>query len=145
MRRVVITGMGIVSSLGNTVSAAFERLKTPKNCVKRSEDLATYKGLQTCLWAPCAYVRPPEYTRKVIRTMSPVSEMALNATEQALAQAGLAGTPEVKGGRMGVAYGSCSGGVAANLDFASILVNREVRNVTSSTYIKMMPQTCANS
>ena len=143
MRRVVITGMGIVSSLGNTVSAAFERLKTPKNCVKRSEDLATYKGLQTCLWAPCAYVRPPEYTRKVIRTMSPVSEMALNATEQALAQAGLAGTPEVKGGRMGVAYGSCSGGVAANLDFASILVNREVRNVTSSTYIKMMPQTCA--
>ena len=143
MRRVVITGIGIVSSLGNSVSAAFERLKTPKNCVKRSEDLLSYKGLQTCLWAPSGYVRPPEYTRKVIRTMSPVSEMALNATEQALAQAGLVGSPEVKGGRMGVAYGSCSGGVMANLDFASILVNKEVRNVTSSTYIKMMPQTCA--
>ena len=143
MRRVVVTGMGIVSALGNSVAAAFERLKTPKNCVRRSEDLATYKGLQTCLWAPCDYVRPPEYTRKVIRTMSPVSEMALNATEQALAQAGLRDDPVVKGGRCGVAYGSCSGGVAANLDFASILVNREVRNVTSSTYIKMMPQTCA--
>ena len=143
MRRVVVTGMGIVSSLGNSISAAFERLKTPKNCVKRSGDLLTYKGLQTCLWAPSDYVRPPEYNRKVIRTMSPVSEMALNATEQALAQAGLAGSPEVKGGRMGVAYGSCSGGVMANLDFASILVNKEVRNVTSSTYIKMMPQTCA--
>ena len=143
MRRVVITGMGIVSSLGNSVPAAFERLKTPKNCVKRSEDLATYKGLQTCLWAPCGYVRPPEYTRKVIRTMSPVSEMALNATEQALAQAGLVGSPEVKGGRMGVAYGSCSGGVAANADFFTILMNREVRNVTSATYIKMMSQTCA--
>lgn len=143
MRRVVITGMGIVSSLGNSVSAAFERLKTPRNCVKRSEDLLSYKGLQTCLWAPSDYVRPPEYTRKVIRTMSPVSEMALNATEQALAQAGLVGSPEVKGGRMGVAYGSCSGGVMANLDFASILVSKEVRNVTSSTYIKMMPQTCA--
>ena len=143
MRRVVITGMGVVSSLGNSAAAAFERLKTPKNCVKRSADLATYGGLQTCLWAPSEYVRPPEYTRKVIRTMSPVSEMALNATEQALAQAGLAGSPEVKGGRLGVAYGSCSGGVEANLDFASILTNREVRNVTSSTYIKMMPQTCA--
>ena len=80
MRRVVITGMGIVSSLGNSVSAAFERLKTPRNCVKRSDDLLTYKGLQTCLWAPSGYVRPPEYTRKVIRTMSPVSEMALYAT-----------------------------------------------------------------
>ncbi len=143
MRRVVVTGMGIVSSLGHTVAAAYERLKTPKNCVRRSEELQTYKGLQTSLWAPCGYVRPPDYTRKVIRTMSPVSEMALFATDQALAQAGLLGDPVVRGGRLGVAYGSCSGGVAANADFYSVLMNREVRNVTSSTYIKMMSQTCA--
>ena len=143
MRRVVVTGYGVVSSLGHSVAAAFERLKTPKNCVRRSEDLATYKGLQTALWAPCEYVRPPTYTRKVIRTMSPVSEMALYATEQAIAQAGLVDDPVVKGGRMGVAYGSCSGGVAANADFCTVLKDREVRNVTSSTYIKMMAQTCA--
>lgn len=143
MRRVVVTGYGIVSSLGSSVPAAFERLKTPKNCVRRSDDLLSYKGLQTCLWAPCGYVRPPEYTRKVIRTMSPVSEMALNATEQALVQAGLRDDPVLKSGRTGVAYGSCSGGVAANADFLTVLMNREVKNVTSSTYIKMMPQTCA--
>ena len=143
MRRVVVTGCGIVSSLGQSVSAAFERLKTPKNCVRRSEDLATYKGLQTCLWAPCGYERPAEYTRKVIRTMSPVSEMALNATGQALAQAGLSDSAELKGGRCGVAYGSCSGGVAANADFFTVIKDREVKNVTSSTYIKMMAQTCA--
>ena len=143
MRRVVVTGMGIISSLGHTVAAAYERLKTPQNCVRRSEDLQTYKGLQTCLWAPCGYVRPPAYTRKVIRTMSPVSEMALFATDQALAQAGLLDDPVLTGGRLGVAYGSCSGGVAANADFYSVLMNREVRNVTSSTYIKMMSQTCA--
>ncbi len=143
MRRVVITGMGIVSSLGHTVDAAFERLKRLENCVRRSDDLAGYKGLQSCLWAPCGWTRPERYTRKVVRTMSPVSEMALDATEQALAQAGLADDPVLKGGRCGVAYGSCSGGVAANADFLSILQNREVRNVTSGTYIKMMPQTCA--
>jgi len=143
MRRVVITGMGVVSSLGQTLASAFERLKTPKNCVVRSEDLQTYKGLQTCLWAPCGWTRPAHYTRKVVRTMSPVSEMALDATEQALAQAGLADSSVLKGGRCGVAYGSCSGGVDANADFVTVLMNREVRNVTSSTYIKMMPQTCA--
>lgn len=143
MRRVVVTGMGVISSLGHSVPAAFERLKTPKNCVLRSDDLAGYKGMQTCLWAPSNYVRPPEFTRKVIRTMSPVSEMALCATNQALGQAGLLGDPVVRGGRLGVAYGSCSGGVAANADFLSVLMNREVRNVTSATYIKMMPQTCA--
>ena len=143
MRRVVVTGCGIVSSLGHSVQAAFERLKTPRNCVETSKDLSGYKGLQTCLWAPSRFVRPPEYTRKVVRTMSDVSIMALNATEQALAQAGLSGDPVLKGGRTGVAYGSCSGSVDANLDFASILISREVKNVTSSTYIKMMAHTCA--
>ena len=106
MRRVVVTGMGIVSSLGHTVAAAYERLKTPRNCVRRSDELQAYRGLQTCLWAPCGYVRPPDYTRKVIRTMSPVSEMALFATDQALAQAGLLGDPVVKGGRLEFAPGA---------------------------------------
>jgi len=142
-RRVVVTGRGIVSSLGHSVEAAYARLKTPENCVRRNEELLGYKGLQTCLWAPCGYVRPEGFTRKVIRTMSPVSEMALAATEQALADAGLRDDPLLKGGRLGVAYGSCSGGVDANIDFVSIILNHEVRNVTSSTYIKMMPQTTA--
>lgn len=69
--------------------------------------------------------------------------MALNATEQALAQAGLVGDPLVKSGRFGVAYGSCSGGVDAIADFSSVIFTHEVKNVTSSTYIKMMPQTTA--
>lgn len=143
MRRVVVTGRGIVSSLGHSVEAAFHRLKRLENCVAVSEDLQTYRGLQTCLWAPSNFVRPPEYTRKVIRTMSPVSMMALQATEQALREAGLEGDPLVKGGRLGIAYGSCSGGVDACADFYTVVRDREIRNVTSSTYIKMMPQTTA--
>lgn len=143
MRRVVVTGYGLISSLGHTPESAFERLKELKNCVQRSEDLATYKGLFSNLWAPCNYRRPEHFTRKVIRTMSPVSEMATLSAENALTQAGLLGDQVIKSGRCGVAYGSCSGSVEANQDFASVLMNREVRNVTSSTYIKMMGQTCA--
>lgn len=143
MRRVVVTGMGIVSSLGHSISSAYERLKTLENCVEASSELSEYKGLQTCLWASSKFVRPSEYTRKVVRTMSPVSMMALFATEEALRQAGLYDDPVVKGGRLGVAYGSCSGGVDANADFYSVLMDREIKNVTSATYIKMMSQTCA--
>lgn len=143
MRRVVVTGVGIVSSLGNSVGEASARLHDLTNCVETSEDLKGYKGLQTCLWAPSHFTKPPEYTRKIIRTMSPVSIMALNATEQALRAANLENDPVVKSGRLGVAYGSCSGGIDAILDFYSVVANREVKNVTSSTYIKMMPQTTA--
>ena len=142
--KVAVVGEGIVSSLGHTPQSVLARLKELRNCVTASPDLATYKGLHTRLWAPCGYVRPERYTRKVLRTMSPVSEMSLFAAEDALSQAGLAGDEAtLKGGRTGIAFGSCSGSVEANLDFASILVEHEVRNVTSSTYLKMMPQTVA--
>lgn len=143
MRRVVVTGRGIASPLGNTPAEAFARLKTPRNCVEVSEELKTFKGLQTCLWAPTRFTRPAHWTRKTVRTMSPVSELALYAAEQALGEAGLLDDPVLKGGRLGIACGSCSGGVAACADFVSVLLNREVKNVTSSTYIKMMPQTTA--
>ena len=143
-RRVVVVGEGIVSSLGHSPQSAFARLRELRNCVEVSQDLATYKGLHTNLWAPCGYVRPERYTRKTVRTMSPVSEMSLFAAEAALQEAGLLDdVATLKGGRLGIAFGSCSGGVEANLDFASILVSREVKNVTSSTYLKMMPQTVA--
>ena len=144
MRRVVITGYGLVSSLGNDVPSAFDFLKGCKNAVKRSEELATYKGFQTLLYAPAdGFVKPAHYTRKVIRTMGRVSIMALCATEQALTQAGLMDDPILKSGRTGVAYGSSSGSVDAIADFYTIVQSKEVKNVTSSTYIKMMPQTTA--
>lgn len=143
MRRVVVTGSGVVSALGHGVAEAFARLKVPRNCVEASEELAGYKGLQTCLWSPARFERPPEYTRKVVRTMSPVSMMALNATEQALRAAGLLGDGVLRDGRTGVAYGSCYGGIEATADFLTVLADREVRNVTSSTYVRMMPHTCA--
>ena len=145
MRRVVVTGMGIVSSLGHAVPDAFNRLKIPQNCVKVSESLDEYKGLQTRLCAPAGYVKPERYNRKVTRTMGPVSVMALDASEQALAQAGLVGDEVLKSGRTGIAYGSSSGSVDALADFYTIIFSKEVKNVTSSTYIKMMPQTtCVN-
>ena len=145
MKRVVITGAGVVSSLGHTVQSAFERLRTPVNCVKVSTQLDEYKGLQTRLYAPAGYVKPERYNRKVTRTMGPVSVMALDATEQALAQAGLLGSETLRNGETGVAYGSSSGSVDALADFYTIIFSKEVKNVTSSTYIKMMPQTtCVN-
>lgn len=144
MRRVVITGYGLVSALGNDVLSAYDRLKVLKNTVQASEDLASYQGLQSHLCSVAdGFVPPAHYTRKVVRTMGRVSILALAATEQALTQAGLLNDPIIKQGRMGIAYGSSSGSVDAIADFYTVVAAREVKHVTSSTYIKMMPQTAA--
>ena len=143
MRRVVITGCGLVSSLGNTLSSAFERLHLLKNTVHVSTELQTFRGMQTTLYAPAEFEYPARYTRRVIRTMGRESALALYATEQALQQAGLLEDPVLKKGRAGIAFGSCSGNCEAVRDFYSVLQDHVVRDVTSATYIKLMPQTIA--
>lgn len=143
MHRVVITGYGLISPLGNSVDAAFTRLHTLENAIQVSPELQTYQGMQTALYAPVDFTYPAQYTRRVIRTMGRESVMALNATEQALTQAGLLNDPILRSGRTGIAYGSCAGNCDALKDFYSVLCDHVVRNVTSATYIKMMPQTIA--
>ena len=141
-RRVVVTGMGAVSPLGNTVDAAFARLKTFENCVQVLPELGEYTGLNTRLGCRTAFERPAHWTRKTTRTMGDVSMYALAATEQAIAESGL-DEATIQGGRTGVAYGSCSGSIPALLDFYSMLKTKEVAGITSGTYIKLMPQTTA--
>ncbi|MBQ8112091.1 MAG: beta-ketoacyl-ACP synthase [Kiritimatiellae bacterium] len=141
-RRVVVTGMGAVSPLGNTVDAAFARLRTFENCVQALPELGEYTGLNTRLGCRTAFERPAHWTRKTTRTMGDVSMYALAATEQAIAESGL-DEATIQGGRTGVAYGSCSGSIPALLDFYSMLKTKEVAGITSGTYIKLMPQTTA--
>ena len=141
-RRVVVTGMGVVSPLGNTVEAAFARLKTPVNCVQALDELSEYKGLNTRLACRTVFEKPAHWNRKTTRTMGDVAMYALAATEQAIAQAGL-DDALLQNGRTGVAYGSCSGSIPSLLDFYSMLTTKEVTGITSGTYIKLMPQTTA--
>ena len=141
-RRVVVTGMGVVSPLGNDVDVAFTRLQDLRNCVETVPELAEYAGLNSHLASLCHFERPASYTRKVVRTMGEVSVLALNATEQAIRQAGLP-EDEIQGGRCGVAYGSCSGSISPMLDFYSMIITKKVQDVNSGTYLKLMPQTTA--
>lgn len=144
MKRVVITGMGLISALGNDVNSAYERLHIYKNAVEESEDLKQIRGLNAHIIAPVKnFVVPEHYTRKVLRTMGPVSIMAVNATEQALTDAGLLNDEIITSGRCGVAYGSSFGSAGPVLDFYSMVKTHEVGPINSSSYIKIMPQTTA--
>jgi len=141
-RRVVVTGMGLVSPLGNSVESAFERLRQPVNCVQVEPELGNYRGLNTRLACRTAFEKPAHWNRKTIRTMGDVAMYALAATEQAVAQAAL-DESTLQNGRTGVAYGSCSGSIPSLMDFYSMLKTNEVAGITSGTYIKLMPQTTA--
>ncbi len=143
-KRVVITGMALATPLGSTVETAFERLKVFKNCVEHWKVLDDYDKLNTKLAARVqGFEIPKHFTRKVIRTMGPVSVMAVATAEEALSQAGLLDNSIITNGQTGVSYGSSSGSLDAIMDFYSMCIDKEVKTLNSGSYIKMMAHTAA--
>ena len=144
MRRVVVTGMALASPLGCDVKGAFERLKTYKNCVKYTPELEQYRRLNTKLSTPVqGFVIPEHYTRKVTRTMGEIALMSVATTEKALEDAGLLNDEIISNGKTGVSYGSSSGSISTLIDFYAMEVDKEVKNLNSGSYVKMMSQTAA--
>lgn len=140
-RRVVVTGMGIVSSLGVTEDEVWTSLKAEKNKVRYLKEWEVYESMRVRIAAP---VSSPlrEYPRKVLRSMGRVAHLALMATDDAIDDSGLE-REALKDGRTGIAYGSSFGNVPATLDFYRFLVDKNSKSVSTTAYIKCMPQTCA--
>jgi 3-oxoacyl-[acyl-carrier-protein] synthase II len=144
MKRVVVTGAGAVSALGNDWLTVRERLASGRNAVVHMPEWDDIRGLNTRLGAPVpAFTLPSHYTRKLTRSMGRVSLMAVMASEAALADAGLAGDALVTSGRMGIAYGSSTGTPSAVQDFGRMMSERSTEDISATTYIRMMPHTTA--
>ncbi len=144
MRRVVVTGMAGITSLGDSWAEIETRLRNGVSGVERMPEWAQYTELNTQLGAPVrGFKLPPSYTRKMTRTMGRVAQMATLATERALRDAGLIDDPVVKSGRMGIAYGSCTGSSDALQDFAGMLISGVMGGINATTYIRMMTHTAA--
>lgn len=113
-RRVVITGMGVVSPVGNDVESTWSNLLAgtsgggPITSWDATEDFACRIGCEVKNFEPLDYM-----DRRETKRHDRVSQFAVAATAQALASAGLDGPPT--GGdpeRFGVIFGSGIGGIA---------------------------------
>jgi len=146
LRRVAVTGFGMISALGNSWDVFERNLRDNKSGVCYMPEWERYEGLNTRLAGPVIdFKLPPRYTRKVTRSMGRVAQLATYATELALTNANLLDDPEIKTGAMGVAYGSCTGSTDAILEFSSMVTTGVVGGINATTYLRMMPHTtCAN-
>jgi 3-oxoacyl-[acyl-carrier-protein] synthase II len=143
-KRVVVTGCGGITALGQDWPAIERALRSNTSGVARIADWEKYTELNTRLGGPVPpFELPPQYTRKVLRTMGRVAMLGTRATELALQEAGLLDDPVVGSGHMGVAYGSCTGSTDAVREFSSMLTTGEVDGINATTYLRMMPHTAA--
>ena len=144
MKRVVVTGMAGITSLGSdwpTISANF---KAGKSGIRRMDEWDRFSELNTRLGGPVDnFVQPKHWTRKQTRSMGRVSRLAVYAAERALEHAGLLGDECIQDGRMGVACGSSTGSTDEIKTFGNMLLNSVADGLNANSYIRMMPHTTA--
>ena len=144
MRRVVVTGMGGVTALGDTWEAMREALLAGRNKVRLMPEWDMFEDLQTRLGAPVDHFQvPAHYPRKMARSMGRVALLGVRATELALDDAGLLGDPEIQNGRMGIAYGSSSGSLEPMLALGKGVQEGNFRGISATGYIQAMSHTAA--
>lgn len=144
MRRVVVTGMGGLTALGQSWPEIEARLRAGKNAVRRMPEWDHFADLHTRLGAPIDNFQVPEhYPRRIVRSMGRVALLSVRATELALQDAGLREDASIKDGRMGIAYGSSFGSADPVQAFGQMMTTGRLQGVSSTTYIQMMSHTAA--
>lgn len=139
MKRVVITGLGIVSSIGNNAEEVLASLKAGKSGISHSESFAE-QGLRSQVWGKPDIETKDHIDRKAIRFMGDAAGYAYIAMEQAVKDAKLT-EDQVSSVRTGIVAGS--GGASSENIVASTdtLRNRGIRRVGPYAVPKTMGST----
>ena len=127
MRRVVITGMGITSCLGNDLDTVSNALREGRAGIRTLPDHAE-AGLRSHVGGNIELDLDAQIDRKVKRFMSDASAYAYIAMRDAIADAGL-DVSQVANPRTGLIAGSGGGSSQWQVESADILRARGVRKV----------------
>lgn len=143
-RRVVVTGCGVVSPIGNSVNELTDALVRGRHGIRFMPEWDAIPDMQSRLGGAVSGLDlMSHYPRRKRRTMGLVALYATYATEQAVAQAGIP-SEVLTSGRCGLAYGSTTGSSQALEDFCGPLFTQHtMRGLDSSAYLKFMTHTCA--
>ncbi len=144
MRRVVVTGMGGITPLGDSWDIIGPALEAGRSGVKTMHAWDQYPEIQTRLGVPIENFEVPEhYPRKMVRSMGRVALFGVRATELALDEAGLLGDPILRSGRTGVAYGSSFGSIEPMVALGKSLAVGRISGIGATGYIQAMSHTAA--
>ncbi|BET40451.1 MULTISPECIES: beta-ketoacyl-ACP synthase I [Atlantibacter] len=108
MKRAVITGLGIVSSIGNNQQEVLASLREGRSGITFSQELKD-SGMRSHVWGNVKLDTTGLIDRKVVRFMSDASIYAYLSMEQAISDAGLSDEAYQNNPRVGLIAGSGGG------------------------------------
>jgi 3-oxoacyl-[acyl-carrier-protein] synthase-1 len=139
MRRVVVTGMGLVSCLGNTRESVTESLRDGKSGISFNEDFEKM-GLRSHVCGSVDIDLSEHINRKHLRFMGDAASYAYVSMQSAIDDAGLS-DEQVSNIRTGLIAGSGGASSANTVLAADILRDRGVRRLGPYVVPKTMSST----
>jgi 3-oxoacyl-[acyl-carrier-protein] synthase-1 len=140
LHRVVVTGMGLVSCLGNTLDGVSARLRAGHSGVSRI-DAWRERGFASQVAGGASVADEPPFERKLERFMGDTARFACHAVRNALDDAGL--DPDaLRSPRAGAVIGSGVGTMSAYDVAMAIAGTRGVDRVPPYT-VPPMSHTCS--
>lgn len=142
MRRVVITGIGAVTPVGNDVPAMWKAMIAGRSGVGPLTHFDS-TGFETHIAAEVKDFDPKVWiNHKEVRRMDRFTHMAVAASAEAMADAGLQVTPE-NSKRAGVVVSSGIGGIGTILEEVEVLHAKGPRRVSPFLVPKMLADSAA--
>ena len=141
MKRVVVTGIGIVSSLGNNCREVLESLKNLKSGISFDESYREM-GLRSNVAGNIKIDTKEHIDRKILRFMGDAAAYAYIAMKEAIANAGLT-EEQVSNIRTGIVTGSGGASSASQVEAADTLRASGVKRIGPYGVTKTMASTVA--
>ena len=140
-RRVVVTGLGVVTSIGHDVDSFWAGLLAGRSGVKRvtlfdPKDYASQIGAEVRDWDPTLHMDPKE-----VRRNDRYTHFGFVAAKQAVVDSGLEMARE-DGDRVGVIIGSGIGGMYTYESQLKVLAERGPRRVSPFTIPALIGNIC---
>ena len=141
LKRVVITGMGSVSPFGRGLTALTDGLEAGRSAVRKMEGWNQYLGLRSLVGAPAELKDEKLIPRLNRRSMGRLSIFAVQAAQDAVADAGL--DPELATtGRMGCVVGSTTGSaISISQAFETMLPDHDLTKLSSMQFFHCISHT----
>ncbi|MCU1245622.1 MAG: Beta-ketoacyl synthase, partial [Acidobacteria bacterium] len=136
LRRVVVTGLGMVSPHGSDPTAVFARLMKGESAIRTVSFAPEYD--YSNIAAPAAFEPLRDFTGQPrVESLDRVSQLAVTAANAAVADAGVTFTDDLRR-RSGVSFGTGMGSAAALEDTVRQVVERNPTRVRPLTVLKVM-------
>lgn len=139
MRRVVVTGVGIVSSIGNSADEVVNSLRAGRSGIRFSEEYRDM-GFRSQVYGPLEIDTAALVDRRALRFMGDAAAFAHIAMQQAIADSGL-GENDISNERTGLIVGTGGGSPGNVVAATDTLREKGVKRVGPYGVTKTMAST----